>query len=174
MERDDLDALFGQVRHIGKVFGIVYKDVTGEDFDLEGAITHYPLLAIGIGAGAGILAGYWWGHRSRPQLPPPAAERAALPGETGTSRSYLDAVLPQAMDRVREVLPEIIVSDVVKAKARTWMDNIVDAQVRQNVDSLADTLDARIASFFRGALQRLDSDEDIHLDDPDSSGETPA
>lgn len=168
MESDDFDAFFGQVRHIGQVFGTVYKDLTGEDFNLESAVRHYPLLALGLGAGAGALAGFWCGHRSRPQLPPPAPERLAPHEHARSPFSYLEEAFPEAVDKVRDALPEIIVSDAVKARARTWMGNIVDSQIRQNVDTFTDSLDARIATFFRGAMQRLEPEEDVHLDDPDA------
>ena len=69
MQGDEFDDLLRQARHVGKILTAVYKEVTGEELDLEQAVRHYPLVALGLAAGAGALAGWWIGRGSAKQLP---------------------------------------------------------------------------------------------------------
>jgi hypothetical protein len=165
MDSDELDELLAGARQLGRIFREIYRDVTGDEPDLESAVRHYPLLALGAAAGAGVAAGWWFGRKSRRQLPPPAETPTSLP--LSQSIEYLGETFPGAIERVREKLPEITVSDEVKARARAWVDTVLERELRQNVDSLADTMDARLSTFFRKAIERLGPEDDVQLDEPD-------
>ena len=71
MQSDDIEELFSQAGHFLKLLRRAFEDVTGEDLDIETAIRHYPLVAVGLAAGAGMLGGWTLARRSKPQLPPP-------------------------------------------------------------------------------------------------------
>ncbi|MGH2443867.1 MAG: hypothetical protein ACRDFX_12000 [Chloroflexota bacterium] len=164
MASSDFDEVFGQARHILSIVTATYKDVTGEDLDLEGGIRHYPLLALGFAAGAGALAGYWYGRKSHPQLPPPPPE----PPIDATIQRLGDAI-PDALNRVRDALPEITVPDEVKNRAKTWMES----QFNQSIDKVAENVDGKLSSWFGRAMQRTEPDEDTTLRDPEPEPEIP-
>jgi hypothetical protein len=162
MESKDLDELLGQARAAGGALKTLYEDVTGEELDLESAVRHYPLLALGVAAGLGAAAGWWLGRKSQLQLPPPPPEqpkRRAL--------EYVEEVLPGTVERVRARLPEIVLSDAAKAKAKTWLGSVVDRQLQQGVDRWAESADQRLGTFFRRATERLDREEEVRLEDPE-------
>lgn len=165
MEPFDLEELLVQARQIGSAVRRAYRDVTGEDLDIESAVRHYPVIALGAAVGAGTLAGWWLGRRghSQPQLPPPPPEPA---------RGILDSIestLPGAIDRVRGRLPEIVVSDAVKARAKLWMTSVFEDHVLQNLDAAVEKTDTRLSNIFRKATERLEPGHDVHLDDPNET-----
>lgn len=175
MDMSNFDDLLAQGRQIAHALTSAYEEATGEEFDLESGIRHYPLAALGIAVGTGALAGWWLGHRTAPQLPSPAVEQLQdIPQASAFER--LEQAIPETVSRLREALPEITVSDEVKERMLSWASTTLEKQFQQNVDSLAETLDARLSGFFRRGLQRLDSQPEVKLDDPvsDPSPDTPA
>lgn len=171
MEPIDFEELLAQARHTGAIIRTVYRDITGEDLDLESAVRHYPLIALSLAAGAGATGGWWFARKRQAQLPAPETPtRAPLPpAQPSRSREYLEEMLPGAVERMRDALPEIYVSEELKARARGWLGNIVEEQLRQNVDTVVENVDTRLATFFRRTMQRFEPNEDIRLDDPENS-----
>jgi hypothetical protein len=193
MDSNDFDELIGQARQIGKMLGDLFEEITGDEFDLEGTIKHYPLIAVGVGLGAGAIAGWWVGNKRRPALPPP---QAALPSETeagsgfgrlgelfrgvqsaakgeGASqpRDVLENLFPSGVEKVRDVLPDVV-SEEAAAMAKTWVDTVLEPKLRQGIDSMATNVsESRLGSFFRQTLARYEETEDHHLDDPESPPE---
>lgn len=195
MDTSDFDDLIGQAKQIGKMLGDLFEEVTGDEFDLEGTIKHYPIVAIGLGLGAGAIAGWWVGSRRRPALPLP--EPTLLPesesgsgfgrlgdlfkgiqssakgmGE-GTShpRNVLDSIFPSGIEKVRDVLPDVV-SEEAAAMAKTWVDAVLEPKLRQGIDSMATNVaESKLGSFFRQTIARYEETGDHHLDDPETSPE---
>src|SRR5947209_13990446 len=119
MESKDLEEFLAQARVAGGMLKSLYEDLSGEELDVESAVRHYPLLALGLAAGLGAAAGWWLGRKNRPQLPPPEPQKFR-------ALEFVEETLPDAVERVRARLPEVVLSDAAKAKARTWLTNIVD------------------------------------------------
>ena len=168
MNSKDLDDLLAELRQAGRLFATLYKDLTGDEFDADSVVRHYPVAALGLAAGAGVAAGWWLGRRNVPQLPPPP------PAEPVSKRALdlVDDVLPGAVDRVRARLPEVVLSDETRARVKTWMGNIAEHQVQQGIDRWAEGAEVKLGSFFRRATERLDREEEVRLEDPEES-ETP-
>jgi len=123
MDSNDLDDLLRQLRSAAGTIRTLYRDLTDEDLDVESAMRHYPLLALGLAAGAGAAAGWWLGRKRQPELPPPPPEPAPK-----RPLEYVEELLPGAVDRVRARLPEVVLSDAAKTRARAWLGNIVEHQ----------------------------------------------
>src|SRR5437868_8532970 len=123
MDSDDIEEIFSQAGRLLKFLDTTFRDVTGEDLDLESAVRHYPLVALGLAAGAGALGGWFLGRRSRLQLPPPAPEpkrpldslrditsRLQLPQKPAEDTppgqeprhpmEYLEQMVPEGMERL--------------------------------------------------------------------------
>lgn len=164
MEKNDFDDLLNQANEIRKALARAYKDVTGEDLDLEGAFRHYPLLAIGVSAGVGAVGGWWIARRGRAAelsspAPPPAVE-------TSKPLQYLEGLLPGTAERMRERLPEITVPEEMKQVARSWFDNVVEPRLRQNLDHLAAQVDETLGGILRSNGHPAD---DVELEDPEEA-----
>jgi|SRR5947209_1232774 len=166
MDSNDLDDLLRQLRSAAGTIRTLYRDLTDEDLDVESAMRHYPLLALGLAAGAGAAAGWWLGRKRQPELPPPPPEPAPK-----RPLEYVEELLPGAVDRVRARLPEVVLSDAAKTRARAWLGNIVEHQLQQGVDRWADGADTRLGSVFRRATQHVDKEVEVRLEDPDVPGE---
>src|SRR5947209_468928 len=74
----DFDELFEQAGLIARALRDAYKDVSGEELDLEAALKNYPLLIIGTAIGTGALAGWWIAHRRQPPEPSPPAKKKTM------------------------------------------------------------------------------------------------
>src|SRR5579884_1002249 len=116
MNNNDFEDVFAQAQQVIRHLSGAYREVTGEDLDLESAIKHYPLLALGLAAGAGVLGGIWLGRRGAArQLPPPPPEKptgavdrirdlyirrksAADRGESLSPLDYVENLLPPGME----------------------------------------------------------------------------
>src|SRR5436305_289048 len=114
MANSDYDDLFAQAGDIFKLLVPLFKDLTGEELDIESALRNYPWLILGAAAGAGLLAGIWIGRKQAPAPPPP-------PAISSGPMAYLERLFPQGIERVRQALPEGV-TDEAAAAARTWMD----------------------------------------------------
>jgi hypothetical protein len=176
MNSNEFDDLVAQAKQIGKVLATLYEDVTGEELDLEGAIRHYPLIALGLALGAGALGGLWITRRARSQLPPPPQPKSQLDSTFDSLRSlgarfrqrsertpgqepvgpldYLEQLLPGGVDKVREFLPEVTPEEAT-AVAQEWLDSFVEPKLKQGLDNLEN----RFGAFFRQQLQRLEDKE---------------
>lgn len=143
MQPSDYDDLLARFRQLSTVFGTIYRDVTGEDFDLEGAVRHYPLVSLGLAAGAGLLGGIWLARRPRAQLPPPPPPAPLKPFD------YLEQLLPQPFERVRRALPEMTSEDA-SAIARTWLESVIEPGLKDTMES------SKFGLFLRRTLERLD------------------
>lgn len=189
MDSSDFDDLIGQAKQIGKVLGDLFEEVTGEELDLEGAIKHYPLIALGVGLGVGAIAGWWVGSKRRPALPPPDALPQVSPpsglgrlgellkgiqssstgeGEgTNHPRDVLENLFPSGVEKVRDVLPDVV-SEEAAAMAKTWVDTVLEPKLRQGIDSMTTNVsESKLGTFFRQTLARYEETEDHHLDDPE-------
>lgn len=143
MQPRDFDDLVARVRQVAAVFGTIYQDVTGEEFDLEGAVRHYPLVSLGVAAGAGLLAGVWIARRPQAQLPPPPPPTPSRPFD------YLEQLLPQPLERMRRAFPEMM-GDEAGAVARNWFDSVIEPGLRDTLES------TKFGLFLRRALDRPD------------------
>jgi hypothetical protein len=189
MDSSDFDELIDQAKQIGKMLGELFEEVTGEELDLEGTIKHYPLIALGLGLGAGAIAGWWVGSRHRPALPPPSH---TLPppteGTTGLGRlgeffksssagegeaksnplDMLENIFPSGVEKVRDVLPDVV-SEEAAAMAKNWVDTVLEPKLRQGIDNMATNVsESKLGSFFRQTLARYEETEDHQLDDPET------
>lgn len=160
MQQDDFDQIFGQVQQVTRVFVGLYRETTGEDLDLDGIVRHYPLLAVGVVAGAAAVGGFLAGRRSVKQLPPPRQE---LPNPF----EYVERLLPDGIEKVRELLPEAI-ADEAAATARTWVDEVLEPRLKEGVDAVvANVAETRFGSFLKQTIERLEHGEDTQLEDPE-------
>ncbi len=144
MDPRDFDDLIAKYRQVAEAFGTVYRDITGEEFDLEGAVRHYPLVSLGIAAGTGLFAGMWIARRQRQELAPPPPPTAQRPFD------YLEHLLPEPFGRMRQVLPEITSEEAASA-ARDWLDS-VEPRLRDAMES------TRFGLFLRRAFEGPDED----------------
>ncbi len=196
MDSSDFEELIGQARQIGKMLGDLFEEVTGDEFDLEGTIKHYPLIALGVGLGAGAIAGWWVGSRRHSALPPP---QAALPPEaesgsgfgrlgelfknvqnaakgdgegTNHPRDVLENLFPSGVEKVRDVWPDVV-SEEAAAMAKTWVDTVLEPKLRQGIDTMATNVsESKIGTFFRQTLARYEETQDHQLDDPETPPES--
>lgn len=191
MDSGDFEDLIGQAKQIGTMLGDLFEDITGEEFDLEGTIKHYPLVAIGLGLGVGAIAGWWVGSRRRSALPPPSQvsppsteaasgfgrigevmkgiqSAAARGGEaTDHPRDVLEHLFPSGVEKVRDVLPDVV-SEEAAAMAKTWVDTVLEPKLRQGIDTVTTNVtEGKIGTFFRQTLARYEKSEDQHLEDPE-------
>jgi hypothetical protein len=174
MNDHDFDDLFKQAQEIGRNLAGVYRDVTGEDLDLESAVRHYPLFAVGLAAGAGVLGGYWLGRRGQKQLPPPKSsgsldrlrelnDRRKEAAERGESLSPLDFV--------EHLLPPGMELEDAAQTAREWVGGQLEPRFREGVESVLENMaDFRFGSFLRQTIRRADVSDDQRIEDPE--GET--
>lgn len=175
MNSNDFDEIFSQAGNLLKLLNKVFEGVTGEPLDLESAVRHYPLLAVGLAAGTGAIGGWLLARRSSPQLPPPAPSRPldSLPDirsklrpaeETGPAQQpvhpleYLEQLVPEGLDRLRNVLPDVT-SEEASALAREWAD-VLEPKVKQGLDTVVANLsESRFGIYFRRRAQRTDDEE---------------
>ncbi len=160
---EDFETLWGQARDVRDVFDRVFREVTGEDFNLEAAVRHYPVMALGIAAVIGGVIGWRAGRRSLRALPPPSAEtpRRAFVNELG-------AILPRSVEHARQKLPEIAASEEARAAARKWFQSAIEPRLRRNIDNLSDRLDQRISDLLADDRGNPRHGQDFRLDDPES------
>jgi hypothetical protein len=178
MNEHDFDDLFKQARLISQTLAGVYREVTGEDLELESAIRHYPLFAVALAAGAGALGGYWLGRRGQAkQLPPPKqagpmsidrlrelSQRRKEASEKGESLSPLDYV--------EHLLPPGMELEDAAQTAREWAGKQLEPRLREGMESVLENMaDLRFGSFLRQAIRRADTGEDQQLEDPENGGE---
>src|SRR5438270_9696 len=108
MESNNFDDLFGQAGAIVRALRDTYREVTGEELDLESGLRNYPLLVIGLAAGVGVLGGWWIGRRnSRAVLPPPTSSPTptpppppALESEGTDPLDFLERLFPVQVNKV--------------------------------------------------------------------------
>lgn len=196
MDSSDFDELIGQARQIGKMLGDLFEEITGDEFDLEGTIKHYPLIAVGVGLGAGAIAGWWVGSKRRPGLPSPQAElppvaetggafgrlgelfkgvQSAAKGDgegTNQPRDVLENLFPSGVEKVRDVLPDVV-SEEAAAIAKTWVDTVLEPKLRQGIDTMATNVsESKLGTFFRQTLARYEENQDHQLEDPEAPPES--
>jgi hypothetical protein len=163
MESNDFDDLFGQAGEVVRALRGVYKDIVGEELDLESALKNYPIIAFGVVAGAGFLGG-WWAARRRlpPALPPPTAE--SLPETApGTPLEHLERMFPRQVGRVKDILPEGA-ADEAASIAKQWLDNVLEPKLRERLDTASAS---RFGAFLRESIGRFEQGEDTTLDEPE-------
>lgn len=159
MEQKDFDELLEQVRILGQSFVHAYQDVTGEELDLESAIRHYPLIAVGLAAGAGALGGWLFARRRQKQLPPPPASPKPL--------DFMERLVPDGFEKVRDLLPESLAEDAA-ASARTWVDQVLEPTIKEGLQSAVENVEhTRFGVFLKESLRRLEGGDDHHLPDPE-------
>jgi hypothetical protein len=194
MEPSDFSELLKQARQLVSQLKVAYKEVAGEDLDLEEAVRDYPLLAITLAAGVGALAGWLVARRMRPtrqplQGPPPAPQSrldrtlqsareigeklkerrdAAPEGSPPTPLDYLETLLPERMEKAREILPEGSAEEAA-ARAREWLDTRVEPALQHGLERAAAS---KFGVFLRQTLHRIETTQngDTELPDP---GEAP-
>jgi len=150
----EFDELFEQAAAVARALRDAYKDVSGEELDLEAALKHYPVLIIGAAIGTGVVAGWWIAHRRKPPEPAPPAKKRTM--------EYLEDLFPKQVNRMKEVLPEGAAEDAATA-ARNWMDSVLEPKLRQGLDNASET---RLGSFVRETIRKLEQSGDTELDEP--------
>ena len=180
MQSNEFDELYSQVSRLSKLLATAYRDVTGEDLDLEGVVRHYPLVALGVAAGAGALGGWWAARRFRKQLPPPAprsqvemtleslrdfssrwkAAGQRAPGQgSGMAWEYLEQLLKSFPDKTKEE----------GKPAKNWLDTVLEPKLKEGMDTFVSNLSRnKMGAYFRQQIQRLESGDDTRLEDPES------
>ena len=157
MEQKDFDELVEQVRVLGQSFVHAYREITGEDLDLEGAIRHYPLIAVGLAAGAGAVGGWLLARRGQKQLPPPQT--------TPTALDFVERLVPEGLEMARELLSESL--EEAEA-ARTWVDEVLEPSIKEGLQTAVENVErTRFGVFLKDSLRRLEGGEDHQLPDPD-------
>jgi hypothetical protein len=158
MDPKNFDDLFSQAGTILRALRDAYEEVLGEELDIESGLKNYPLLVIGLAAGAGALGGWWIARRSAsPALPPPREQ-----GQTTTPLDYLERLFPKQVNKVKDVLPEGA-ADEAAAAAKHWLEGILEPKFKQSVENAGET---RFGSFLRETIRRFEQGEDRTLDDP--------
>jgi hypothetical protein len=155
MASKEFDELFEQAGQIARALRDAYKDVSGEDLDLEAALKHYPVLIVGAAVGTGALVGWWIGHRRPAPEPPPPSKKKTM--------DFLEDLFPKQVNRMKDVLPEGTAEDAATA-ARNWMDTVLEPRLRQGIDSASET---RFGSFVRQTIRKLEQTGDTELDEPE-------
>lgn len=148
MQSSDFDDLLARWRQFSGILATVYRDVTGEELNLESAVRHYPLVALGVAAGVGFVAGQTLARRSEHQLPPPPPTRGS---------SSFEQFLPAPFERVRELLPEWSAEEA-EAQARVWIDTVIEPRIRETLES------TRFGSFLRRTREGRDEDDTAEQD----------
>jgi hypothetical protein len=115
-----------------------------------------------------MATGWWLGRKSAPEAPPSPPTSAAH-----RALDLVEEAIPEAVERMRARLPEIVLSDAAKAKARVWLGNVMEQRLQQGIDRWAEGADVRLGSFFRRATERLDPEDEVRLEDPESSPDQP-
>jgi hypothetical protein len=169
MEQRDFDELIAYARQAGQLLKTVFKDLADEELDLESAVRSYPILALTLAAGAGAAAGWWAAHRRRAVLPPPPPESGSdQTTQTTKTASYLEQRFPN-VERLRKAIPDSMKDDAA-TMARNWMDSLLEPKIRQGVDNLsANVAESKWATLIKQAVQKMDSGEDIQLEDPEEN-----
>lgn len=177
MDSDDIEELFSQASHLLKSLRPLFKDLTGEDLDLESAVRHYPLLTIGLAAAAGAVGGWAVGRRSRRELPPPEPPRlrdarlrppeATPPAEQPPHPlDYLEHLVPESIDRLRKVLPETTQQEAAEL-AKEWVDNVLEPKLKQGLDRVVDNVsESKLGAYLKRTLRPENPEGE-----EDSSGE---
>lgn len=176
MSERDFEELFNQARQVGKTLAAVYRDVTGEDLDVESAIRHYPLFAVVLAAGAGAMGGFWVGRRGQKQLPPPKQsgsidrildlnQRRKEAAQRGESLSPLDFV--------EHLLPPGVELEDAAQTAKEWAGKQLEPKLREGMESVLENMAGfQLGSFLRQTIRRADTGEDQQLEDPQDDGES--
>lgn len=172
MNDHEFDELFKQAQQIGRHLAGVYRDVTGEDLDLDSAVRHYPLFAVGFAAGAGVLGGYWLGRRNAKQLPPPpqtgSLDRLRELNERRKEAADRGAPL-SPLDFVEHLLPPGMELEDAAQSAREWAGKQLEPRLRESVESVLENMsDFHFGSFLRQTIRRVDQGDDKQLDDPET------
>jgi len=190
MEPSGFNDLFARAQQIGKLLANTFEDVTGEDLDLESAVRHYPLIALGLAAGAGLVGGWWIGHRAGQAPPSPAqpalqdggwlrdlrarlAARNGTPptGQPPTPLDFLDQLIPGSAETVRGLLPEGA-SEEAASVARDWLSNVVEPRLRQGLENAVESASrTTFGAFLRETLEWLEPPDDTELEDPNGPRE---
>jgi hypothetical protein len=161
MDSNNFDDLFAQAGIVIRALRETYKEVAGEELDLESGLKNYPLLVIGLAAGAGVLGGWWIARRTAPPaLPPPQSQTQA---EGTAPLDYLERLFPNGVNKVKDALPEGV-ADEAAAAARKWVEGVLEPKLKQSVDNAAES---RFGSFLRETVRRFEQGEDRTLDDPE-------
>lgn len=184
MDSHEYEDLVAQARQVGYVLKRTFEDVTGEELDPEAAVRHYPLIALGLVAGAGLVGGWWLGRRSaRRQLPEPEPQgpiEGALDslrdirrrlttenGQPGGPLDYVEQLVPGGLDAVRGLLPEGAAEEASNM-AREWLSNVVEPRLRQGLENAVDAASrGSFGAFLKETLEYLEGSEDRELEDPE-------
>lgn len=157
MQADDFDDILGSAHQLREAVASIYKDITGEDLDLEGVVRHYPIVALGLATGAGAIAGWYFARRSM-ALPPPLDDLIAEePGEPGPANRRL---------------PSLSVSPVVSSAARKWYADVLEPRLRTNLDAAMKSVEQRgFSGLLDSAASILDSKRDTHVPEDENGAE---
>lgn len=160
MEQHDFEDMMAQARQVARQLAAAYRDVTGEDLDLESMVRHSPLVAVGVAAGLGALGGWFIARRSQKQLPPPTQSQP-------NPLLNMDRLVPEGFDKVREMLPGVV-PDEAADMAREWVEDVLEPKLKEGVENVvANVGETRLGIFLRQTIQRLETGEDRTLDDPE-------
>lgn len=159
MDQSDFDELMHGARQFVTHLASAYREITGEELDIESAVRHYPLVALGIAAGVGAFGGWWFGRRGQIQLPPPTPEPSPL--------NYVERFIPEGLEKVRDLLPESIAEEAT-AQARTWVEDVLEPRLREGVESAVSNIaETRWGAFLKETIQRFETGPEKELDDPE-------
>jgi hypothetical protein len=185
MPSDEFDELYLQANRLSKILVSAYRDITGEDLDLEGIVRHYPLVALGLAAGAGALGGWWVARKFQPQLPPPrprsqldtaldslrdigAKFKAAgqgAPGDEATPWEYVERLLPGALEALRKTFPDANIGQGA-SPGKNWLDTVLEPELRAGLDNVVSNLsESKVGLYFRQRMRRLGKGKDTRLED---------
>ena len=161
MNENEFDDLIEHVRIFSRLFAGAYEEVVGEELNVESVIRHYPLLALGIAAGAGAAGGWFIGRRGQKQLPPPP------PPPQSNPLSQLERFIPEGLDRVRDLIPETLAEEAANS-ARTWVEEVLEPSIKEGLHIAAENVEqTRFGMFIRESLRRLEGGDEHQLPDPD-------
>jgi hypothetical protein len=183
MESNDFDEFVVHARRVFTQLRETYKEVVGEELDLEAAIRHYPLVAVTVALGVGALGGWWVGRKLRPEpqaLPPPRSVPAPSPqsrlDRTIRSAHDLSEKLkerrndapegspPRALDYLGAMLPEGAAEEAA-ARAREWADTRLEPALQKGLERAASS---KFGAMVRESLHRLEKTQsgDTEQSDP--------
>jgi hypothetical protein len=150
MENLDFADLFSQAKQFNEHFAGVFKEVTGEDFDLETAVKHYPLVSLGLAAAVGVLGGWWVASKQRKSLPP-AETHIAERG--GTFFERVERIFPGGVESFRRSVPEVP-TEKTAAVLAGWMDQVVEPRLKKGLENLTTgLLEGKLGAYLKQTFE---------------------
>jgi len=145
MDANEYNELRRGARQVAGVLTAVLDGIAEQEPDVERAMRRLPLWAMAFAAGAGAVAGWWYGPRSRPahtplpdQVTPQEHARALLESAGQTVRARVDEALSGGLDAITALIPEDVIEEAGNA-ARGWIQSALQDRLRGESQSTTES-----------------------------------